>query len=193
MSTPLLVLSTCFLLIGVGFLGCFVHELPGPVIAFIGMLVFIFGMKITVVPWGAIVLCLAMLILSYIAEKKLIPYIAEKISDYGSAAKWGAIIGSLIGLLSFLNVLFNMDADFDLESGLVILIIALVVCFGLLPFGCALLFESNSRKSVTLALKPATAAYATYVMGLVLKLLVCFYSGYVVINYEGKIREALLS
>lgn len=171
----LFIIIISWLLICVGFLGCFIHKLPGPVIAFIGMLVFIFGTQVPVIPWVGIIICLVMLIASYIAEKKLIPYIAEKISKFGGAAKWGAIIGSIIGLFSLYAITQAMDSDFGA-------IIAFIVSFGIIPFGCSLLFETISTKSVALALKPATAAYVSFVMGLVLKLLVCCYSVYVIIT-----------
>ena len=173
MSSSLVIMFISCLLIFIGFLGCFIHKVPGPVMAFIGMLVFIFGNKLPIVPWTGIIICAILLVISAIAEKKVIPFITQKISEFGNSGKWGCIIGSLLGLLFIITGSLEADST-------IIAISLLVLAFIIIPFLFAFCFEAVSRKSVTLALKPATAAFLTYFLGMILKLGVCIYSVYVI-------------
>lgn len=158
-------------LIAIGFLGCFIHKFPGPVTAFVGMLIFIFGTEMHV-PWTGIIMCAILLAITAICNKKVIPYIATRISEFGNAGKWGAVLGSLIG---FLLLVGSGGED---ESMAIYLLLAFVV----FPFGFAFCCESVSRKSITKAIKPASAAYLTYLLSMLLKLAVCCYSVYVIIT-----------
>lgn len=170
-----LIIALSVILIGIGFIGCFVHKIPGPAIAFAGMLLFIFGTDVPV-PWTGIIICVVLLIALWAATKYFIPTITTKISEFGKGGKWGATIGSILGLL----VILSFNYHFDL--GPVGIVFTYILAFFILPFGLALLFETNSRKSLEAALKPATAAYLTYLLGLMLKLAICVYCIYVIIT-----------
>ncbi len=171
--STILILVFSWLLIAIGFLGCFIHKFPGPVMAFIGMLVFIFGTGIPV-PWVGIVICVLLLIITALANKKFIPWVAKQISDFSNGGKWGAIIGSLIGLLVIAH-----GANSD-SNGMKVLLALLG--FGVIPFCTALLGEFASRKDMGQSLKPAAAAYLTYLMSMILKLAVCCYAVYIIIT-----------
>ncbi len=172
--STILILVFSWLLIAIGFLGCFIHKFPGPVMAFIGMLVFIFGTQVPVVPWVGIVICVLLLIITALANKKFIPWVAKQISDFSNGGKWGAIIGSLIGLLVIAH-----GANSD-SNGMKVLLVLLG--FGVIPFCSALLGEFASRKDMGQSLKPAAAAYLTYLMSMILKLAVCCYAVYIIIT-----------
>lgn len=174
MTLAIIIIS--WLLIAVGILGCFIHKFPGPVVAFAGMLLFVFGLGVDPKPWLGISICAVLLIITAICNKKVIPYITTKISEFSSNAKWGAVLGSLIGLLCLLGF----------HGSTTEVIIVLILAFGILPFGFAYLFEGLKRKNFATALMPATAAYVTYLLSTLLKLAVCFYGIYVIItNGEG--------
>lgn len=172
--STILILVFSWLLIAIGFLGCFIHKFPGPVTAFIGMLVFIFGMQVPVVPWVGIVICVLLLIITALANKKFIPWVAKQISDFSNGGKWGAVIGSLIGLLV---IAYGANSD---SNGMKVLLALLG--FGVIPFCSALLGEFASRKDMGQSLKPAAAAYLTYLMSMILKLAVCCYAVYIIIT-----------
>ena len=164
------IICLSYFLVCLGFLGCFISKFPGPVTAFIGMLIFIFGLSMPI-PWTGIIMCIILLVITAICNKKVIPYITTKISEFSNGGKWGAIIGSLLGLLIIVG---SHD-----ESKM---IIAFILAFVVLPFGFALCGESLSRKSFSTAVKPATAAYLTYLLSMLLKLAVCCYCVYVMIT-----------
>ena len=171
MSTMIIVVVS-WLLIAIGFLGCFIHKFPGPVTAFIGMLVFIFGTQVPVVPWVGITICVVLLIITALANKKFIPWVAKQFSDFSNGGKWGALIGSLIGIMLIASGYSNPD----------LALLYIILGFGVIPFCSALLGEFASRKDMGQSLKPATAAYLTYLMSMILKLAVCCYSVYIIIT-----------
>ena len=171
MSTMIIVVVS-WLLIAIGFLGCFIHKFPGPVTAFIGMLVFIFGTQVPVVPWVGITICVVLLIITALANKKFIPWVAKQFSDFSNGGKWGALIGSLIGLMLIASGYSNTAQA----------LLYIILGFGVIPFCSALLGEFASRKDMGQSLKPATAAYLTYLMSMILKLAVCCYSVYIIIT-----------
>ncbi|MBQ6187463.1 MAG: DUF456 domain-containing protein [Prevotella sp.] len=166
------IICLSYLLVGIGFLGCFIHKFPGPVTAFIGMLIFVFGTNIPV-PWTGILMCAILLIITAICNKKVIPYITTKISEFGNGGKWGAVIGSLIGLLL-------IAGSGNQDNGM--MVTALILGFVVLPLGLAFCGESISRKSISTAVKPATAAYLTYLLSMLLKIAVCCYCVYIMIT-----------
>ena len=171
MSTMIIVVVS-WLLIAIGFLGCFIHKFPGPVTAFIGMLVFIFGTQVPVVPWVGITICVVLLIITALANKKFIPWVAKQISEFSNGGKWGALIGSLIGLMLIASGYSNTAQA----------LLYIILGFGVIPFCSALLGEFAVRKNIVQSLKPATAAYLTYLLSMTLKLAVCCYSVYIIIT-----------
>lgn len=179
-----------WLLIVFGFIGCFIHKFPGPLTAFIGMLLFIFGMKVQSIPWLGIVICVVLLVIAMLANKKFIPLIAKQISEFGKGGKWGAIIGSIIGLIIILAGSLGVAATDESKNGLLILM--LIIGFGVIPYATALIGEWASRKNISQALKPATAAYLTYLLSMILKLIVCVYCVYIILT-DGHQVDTLLT
>lgn len=178
-----------WLLIAIGFIGCFIHKFPGPVTAFIGMLIFIFGMKVNPIPWVGIVICVILLVITAVANKKFIPLIAKQISEFGKGGKWGAIIGSILGLIIIVFSFMGTAAAEESKNGLLILL--LIIGFGVIPFVAALIGETVSRKNMSQALKPATAAYLTYLLSMILKLIVCVYCVYIILTDGHQVQTLL--
>lgn len=170
------IIAISFLLIGIGFLGCFIHKFPGPVTAFLGMLLFIFAsgcIPSRDYPWLGIAICAVLLVLTHIANKKWIPKIVEEISEIGKPGKWGCIVGSIIGLCIMLGF-HSAKTGVLIAMGIVGLVI--------IPFGLALLFEFMSRKNFQAAVRPAAAAFSAYFLSMILKLIVCVYALIIIID-----------
>lgn len=150
-------------LIAFGFLGCFVNKVPGPLLAFIGILLPVLFGDVNAEIW---MLCLigALVIVSMIVSSKFLPKLGEKVHPFGKAGSWGTTLGSIVGLLS--TVSSSADSP----------IFGLVLAFVILPYGVAFLFELISQKSAGTALKAAGGAYVTFLVGTVLKLVVCYLS-----------------
>lgn len=169
----LTILVLSFTLIGIGFLGCFIHKFPGPILAFLGMLLFIFGSKMpsSIIPWAGIIISAIAIVATMIANKK-IPLIAQKVSEFGNAGKWGAIVGSIIGLLVMIGARSSSTA---------VLILIGVLSLVVIPFCFSWIFEAISRKDFMKALMPGLAAFLTYFLSMILKLAVCIFCLYIVI------------
>ncbi len=125
------------------------------------------------VSWGAIILSALMVAASMILNRKL-PEITKKLHEFGAAGKWGATIGSLIGLILFLNIMNPLQVG----SVILALILFLVVC----PFAGAYIGELIVRKDPQAALAPAGAAYVTYLCTTIVKLAAVALTVYFVIN-----------
>lgn len=176
MSTGIIV-AISIVLIAIGFLGCFIHKFPGPIMAFIGMLVFIFGSKMpsSLIPWTGIIISAIAILVTMFANKK-ISLITKQISEFGNAGKWGAIVGSIIGLLILLAAKSSSTA---------VLILIGILALGVIPFCLSWCFEGIARKDFGKALKPGLAAYLTYFLSMILKLAVCCFCLYIVIDNMG--------
>ena len=99
--------------------------------------------------------------------------IAKEISEIGKPGKWGCIVGSVIGLCI-------LAGAHSASTGVIIAlaVLGLVV----IPFGLALLFEFMSRKDINASLKPAAAAFLSYFLSMILKLVVCVYALIIIID-----------
>lgn len=162
-----------FVLIAIGFIGCFVHKIPGPLLAFAGILVFHFGNG-SCISTTALILCAVAVIISMVLGHYM-PKITKRIHEFGKGGKAGAIIGSLLGLIAIAGA---GSADIDTGLFIVFIITGLVI----IPFAFAYIGEMIARKSAKEALMPAVAAYITYFTGMVIKLAVCAYCIYAVID-----------
>lgn len=151
------------LLICVGFLGCFINKIPGPLLAFIGILLPVLFGDVHADVW-MLVLIGVLVVASMIVSSKFLPKIGAMVSPFGKAGSWGTTIGSLFGLIG-IGVAGSMNP-----------IVTLILSFIVLPYGFAFLFELISQKSAGAALKSAGGAYATFFVGTVLKLVVCYLS-----------------
>lgn len=151
-----------------GFLGCFVNKIPGPILAFIGILLLKFVNDVPVSEVALVVIAVTV-ILSYILPKILLPKLKKHIVEYGKAASWGATIGSILGLIILCGVGFD-----SMVVGIILLIVAIVV----LPYLFALVFEGISKKDWSKAVPAAGGALIEYLCTTLLKLAVVGYSFY---------------
>lgn len=138
-----------------GFLGCFVNKIPGPLVAFIGLLFVKFAAGLDI-SFGIIALCAALVVISMIINSKLLPSLVAKLHPYGKGGSWGAFFGSLVGLIA-------------LTSGDAVLGAILMV---VLTYMFAWLFELISTKSVKECSKRAVSAFAVFLVSTVIKLAV---------------------
>jgi uncharacterized protein YqgC (DUF456 family) len=157
-----------WVLIGIGFLGCFINKVPGPVLAVLGLVVVALTGNIDVPWWGwAIIACL--LVVGKIVDKKFLPKVATSVAEYGKAGTWGTTIGTFLGLL----ILAASASD---SYSTVVTILMFLLPFVVLPYLFAFIFEMISRKSPAEGAKAACGAYVAYLVGSMLKCVVCLYS-----------------
>lgn len=145
------------LLMCLGFLGCFVNKIPGPLLAFIGLLLAKFAADLPI-SWGIIALCAVLVVVSMVVNAKYVSQLAAKLYPYGKGGKWGTFIGSLIGLI------------IALKASAVVGIIFMLA----LPYGFAWLFEYLGTKDSTESTKRATSAFTVYLASTVIKLAVVY-------------------
>ena len=139
----------------VGVLGCIVPMLPGPPVAYVGMLCFHFTelytfSTTTLVTWGVVVVL--SLVLDYI-----IPIIGTKFFGGSKWGSWGCVIGTFVGLV----------------AGLVGVIVG--------PFVGALIGELMGKKPMDEALKSALGSFIGFLFGTLMKIAICAYFIYVLI------------
>lgn len=164
-------------LIGLGVLGCFINKIPGPLMSFIGLLIFVFGTGIDC-PWWVIALVALMVVASMVLSKKFLPKVGKLVAEYGKAGSWGTMFGSLFGLAITLAITAN-------EASTAVVVIMLIVSFLLLPYVLAFLLELIVRKSAPAALNAAGGALVAFLVGTMLKLAVCATAIYSVTNNVG--------
>lgn len=145
------------LLMCLGFLGCFVNKIPGPLLAFIGLLIAKLVADLPI-SWGIIALCAVLVIASMVVNSKYVPQLAAKLYPYGKGGKWGTFVGSLIGLL----IALKASAVFG-----IIFMLAL-------PYGLAWSFEFMGNKDAKEAGKRAASAFTVYLVSTVIKLAVVY-------------------
>ena len=142
-------------LMGIGLLGCFINKIPGPLIAFIGLLIINFATKLDI-PTEIIIVCGVLSVISLIINVKLVPALISKMHPYGKGGSWGAFVGSVAGL-----VVLTGDS--------IVLAIAMMVG---LPFVFAWLFELISTRSIKECSKRACSAFIVYLVSTVIKIAV---------------------
>ena len=143
----LMILSSICLL--VGFLGCVLPALPGPPIAYIGLLLLHFTDRVQFTPtqlwiWLGIVIVVQLL-------DNFIPMLGTKYSKGSKSGTWGAFFGSIIGL-------------FFLPWGLI-----------LGPFFGAVAGELLADRGMNQALKSGVGSVLGFLFGTVIKLALCSY------------------
>ena len=87
-------------LIGIGLLGCFVNKIPGPLMAFLGLLLQVWGCDIEM-EWWVLALLAVLVVASMVVSKKLVPKVGNLVAEFGKAGAWGTTVGSLVGLMFF--------------------------------------------------------------------------------------------
>ena len=106
MALDIFLIVVGILAILIGFVGCIVPMLPGPPIAYVGMLLVHFTDRVQF-SWVelvvALVVMLATLVLDFIA-----PAIGTKKFGGSNYSKWGCVIGTFIGLFfGFLGIILG--------------------------------------------------------------------------------------
>lgn len=150
MDVILILLGAVCLLLGI--LGCFLPVLPGPPIAYLGMILLHFTAEVQysaeqIIVWLGVVA--AAQILDY-----FIPMLGSKYSGGSKWGNWGCAIGTIAGL-------------FFLPWG---------VIAG--PFAGAVIGELLGDKEMRQAIKSGIGSLLGFLMGTVLKLALCFYFAY---------------
>ena len=149
------------LLLGLGFLGCFINKIPGPLFVVGAMLIAILALEIDL-EWGLFGLVTGLAIASIIISKVLVKLV-KKLQEFSKRASWGTTIGSIIGLLAI--------AGSSQSSGATIVFVA-ILGFIVIPFTLAFLLELTNKNGAVAALKCATSATCAYLADSFLKLVV---------------------
>jgi len=145
------------LLFVIGYLGCFVNKIPGPLFAFVGLLIAKFTANLPI-SGGILVLAALLVVASMVINAKYVPMLAKKLHTYGKAGKWGTVIGSFFGMI----------------IGLAGSLVAGIIFMLALPYAFAWLFEYISTKNVTECSKRAASAFLVYLVSTVIKLAVVY-------------------
>ncbi len=143
----LITLSAILLIVGL--LGCIVPMIPGPPLAYIGMLCLHFTDKVQftttqLIVWG--ILVTLTLVLDYV-----VPIIGTKLFGGTKYGKWGSLIGSILGM-------------FILPWGIL-----------LGPFLGAFIGELIGNQGSSDALKSGIGSFLGFIVGTGLKIVLCAY------------------
>lgn len=143
----LITLSAILLIVGL--LGCIVPMIPGPPLAYIGMLCLHFTDNVQfsatqLIVWG--ILVALTLVLDYI-----VPIIGTKLFGGTKYGKWGSLIGSILGM-------------FILPWGIL-----------LGPFLGAFIGELIGNQGTSDALKSGVGSFLGFIVGTGLKVVLCAY------------------
>ncbi|MBO4428030.1 MAG: DUF456 domain-containing protein [Bacteroidales bacterium] len=154
------------LFLSLGFLGCFVNKIPGPIMVVFAMLVALLGLEIDF-GWDVFAVVTGLAIGSIIISKVLVKLV-KKLQEFSKRASWGTTIGSIIGLC-----ILAASSEID-NTGIIILLV--ILGFVVLPFLLAFLLELTAKKGGASALKCATSATCAYLADSFLKLVVFIYA-----------------
>ncbi|WP_418213049.1 DUF456 domain-containing protein [Bacteroides difficilis] len=141
--------AVCLIL---GILGCFLPVLPGPPIAYLGMLLLHFTTNVQY-SVGQLIIWLFIVVIVQILDY-FIPMLGSKYSGGSKWGNWGCVIGTIAGL-------------FFLPYGVIV---------G--PFLGAVIGELLGRKELSQAIKSGIGSLLGFLLGTVLKLVLCFYFVY---------------
>lgn len=160
------------ILLVLGFLGCFINKIPGPIAVVIAAIIATACIDIPI-GWGTIGIIAGLAIVSMIASKVLVKLV-KKMQEFSKRASWGTAIGSIIGL----GILCAAKSE---STAMVILlgIFALAV----IPFVLAFLLELTNKNGAVMAVKSATSATCAFLADTCLKLVVFVYAIYVIFQF----------
>lgn len=154
MDIALIILGVIALIIGLA--GCIIPMLPGPPVAYVGLLFLHFTTRAELTN-GQLLAGLAAVIVVQVLDY-LTPMLGTKYSGAGKSANWGSLIGTIVGL-------------FFLPWGIL-----------LGPFLGAMLGAMRDGKNNTQALKAGIGSLLGFLFGTVLKLVVCAWFAYLFIT-----------
>ncbi len=156
-----------YLLLGLGFIGCFINKFPGPLLAFIGLLIGKIGIGIPF-DWWVLGLVAVLVAASMYTSRKVVPELAKKVAPFTKGAT-GTTLGSIIGLL-----VIGCAGD----SSIGVLGVMAFIGLAVIPFACAFVFEKTVQKDSSAALASAIGATTVYLANAFLKLIVVVLSVY---------------
>lgn len=170
------------ILIVIAFLGCFISKFPGPILAFVAILMAkLFIKTAALVSWWNVIL-IGLLVAASVVITRQIPKWSAKLGEYHKSGKMGALIGSIIVLI-FVFIIFN-----SCKSPVLALILT-ILCMIAFPFGMAFLMEytgQKENKDTNRALISACSVTVSYVGTTILKLFIVFMSVYMMFNNNGE-------
>lgn len=159
------------ILIIIAVTGCFVSKFPGPILAFIAILMAKLCMEAgEVIEWWNIVV-IGILVAACFILNRMIPKWTKKLATYGKGGNWGAIVGSIAALIIVPSLLTTIE-----NPGVSITLI--VMTFLVMPFIFATGFELISQKDFVASAKSGGGATITYVCTTFVKLFTVIYSVY---------------
>lgn len=154
------------LMLCLGFLGCFINKIPGPILLLIGVVVAQFGLDIP--GWGPVAIVAAIAVTAFILSK-VMTRVTKKLQEYSKGASLATTVASLIGL--------GMVAGCS-DASTAVVILVFIAGFIILPFLAAFAVESIRQKSAAAGAKSATAATVVYLCDTALKLAAFAYAIY---------------
>lgn len=146
----LIILSVLCLITGL--LGCVLPFLPGPPVAYVGLVILHFTDKVQYTPTQLIVWLLVVIVVQIMDY--FTPMLGSKYSGGSKWGNWGCVVGTLVGLLF-------------LPWGVII---------G--PFLGAVIGELLGNKEFSQALKSGVGSLMGFMLGTLLKVVVCGYFFY---------------
>lgn len=168
--TEILLWGLFFILVCIALLGCFISKFPGPILAFVGILMAKFCMQAGhSITWTNIII-IAILVIASMVLNHYLPTLVKKLHPYGKGGDWGAIVGSVLALI-FTPALKEIE-----PAGLAISLI--ILSFLLLPFLFATAFEYFKAKDLMVSSRAGGSATLAYVGTTVIKVMTVIYAVY---------------
>ena len=168
--TTFLLWGLLSILLLLGFIGCFINKVPGPVAVLLAMIIGKFAMDIPFT-WPALIIVAVLVVLSYILSSFVKKSMKKRIAY--TRAGLGTTIGSIIGLCIF--------AALGSTNNVALLIIGAIIGFIGLPFVFAYLLEMSVKESENTVLERAISATTVYLCNTFIKLVIFAYALYCMI------------
>lgn len=162
-----------FILMGLGLIGCFVYKIPGPILAFLGILVLQYGTDMEPFSTAALIVCAIAVIICKVLDK-YVPKLISKLQTFGKGGKWGCTIGSLVGI--------GLIASVGSSDSVALIVTIAIVGLVAVPFVLAVLGEFIANKNFSIAIKSGSAALTNYLISTLLQLAICVYCIYSTFN-----------
>ena len=158
------------ILVVIAFVGCFVSKFPGPVLAFIAVLMAKLAMSAgEYIEWWNVVV-IAILVIASIVLNRMIPKWTKKMVAYGKGGSWGAIVGSIAALILFPAITSIENAGVSVTL--------IIFTFITMPFVFATGFEFIRQKDLIGAARSGGGATIVYVCTTFVKLFTVIYTVY---------------
>ena len=158
-------------LIVIALVGCFVSKFPGPILAFVAILMAKLAMSVgEAIEWWNVVVIGLLVAASFILNRML-PKWTANLATYGKGGSWGAVVGSITALIMMPALLTSTE-----NPGVSWTLIGLT--FIGMPFVFATGFEFIKQKEFVAAARSGGGATLVYVCSTFVKLFTVCYSVY---------------